>query len=549
MSKRMTETAKLVFEQLTSRTFYVIDTEYTAATDVFGGNRLISIAIVPVVAGRRAPASQEFYREMNPRTAISAESTRIHGFTDKSVARKREFAFHAADILSALGDTEAVLVSHTNVDVHVLRGELLRLDDRRSQGDAVATKGLDDLPELSLLDTSTLPRRLKLPGIGNSGVVSLAKLCELTGISNTKAHNALTDARATADALIRLLEHAANTGTFWDIDELLQAHRGGSTLDPRGPAHITTERSIDPELPPAHIAKHSAPLLEKATESEVKEWLELAKECATLRCQWLIDETSAAGNLNADKLIDPLMEQLTQLTEPGQAGTLLGAVQELVDHEPRDGKPGMAYTRAARWWGQVREYIENSTACATTLEEQCPSCRAHEPCPRDVIHQAVARAAFLGKPGGLSGPKAAVALKGGKGVDRWPKESHRLRGYASWLAIANQEERGKDSKAASLLTRAMQTDLHLFEPRLTLLACDVIGTSKGAQAAVDLAERVLANRTSDPGFDDLAAWVNWIRQTETASVRKAARKPTQFSRLARPEGRTNPNPYAIEPGP
>ena len=546
MSDRMSETATLIYEQLTSRTFYVIDTEYTAASDAFGGNRIISIAVVPIINGRRAPATAELYRVMNPGVSISAASSRIHGFTDDAVHNKRDFAFHADAILEALTDPDGVIVSHTNVDLHALRNELARLDDRRANGDPAATRGLASLPELPVIDTSILPRQVKLPGIKNAGIVSLARLCELTGVPNKSAHNARSDARATADAFIKLLEHAAKSASIWDIDGLLAAHHAGSTLDLRGPAHIGTEKPQDLTLPVEHITKHTAPLTDAADRQQIKDWVTRSIECATLRCQWLRDEVRAAGNLNADKLIDPLMEQLDALTEPGQASTLLGAIHDLIDPVERDGKPGMAASRALLWWNARHQDLASTPACETQLDQRCPACRVGEPCPRDIMHQPVARVAVFGRSGGLTAAVVKAFFKSEGNLRRWSDATAPVKAHAAWLIINNDFEREQMSSYSIHLARAMELDLHRIEPRLTLLACELIAASDGTEPALALAEDVLTRRTSDPGFSELAQWVTWIEHAQTASTRKAAKKLTTFHRLARPEGRTNHNPYDIK---
>jgi DNA polymerase III epsilon subunit-like protein len=136
-----------LFELLTQRTLYVVDTEYTGGRD---SNRLISIAVVPIVGGRRAPATEELYVEMNPTAPISAGASAVNGFTDQMVARKRRFGHYAPAIIAAFADPEGVFVQHTSADIRVLLGELELL------GPAAGS-----LPSMPLIDTSVLPRLLR----------------------------------------------------------------------------------------------------------------------------------------------------------------------------------------------------------------------------------------------------------------------------------------------------------------------------------------------------------------------------------------------------
>ncbi|MGZ4609959.1 MAG: 3'-5' exonuclease, partial [Actinomycetes bacterium] len=251
-----------LFQRLTARTFLVLDTEYTRDPDG-DGDRIISVAVTPVVRGKRV-RDGELYREMNPGVAIDPRSTAVHGFTDADVARKRGFRHQAPAVLAALDVPDAVLVCHTGSDIRVLRRELERLDEAKNAGATSVTVGLADLPLLPIIDTSTLPRLLRYPGLGNRNVVSLATLCQLVHATNTDAHHARADARATADALVKLLLHAAGTFAYDDLDTLLADHARGTTHDPKLPGYIRS-RPQAPVIPADHLGRHDAPLTHAAT--------------------------------------------------------------------------------------------------------------------------------------------------------------------------------------------------------------------------------------------------------------------------------------------
>lgn len=343
MKTKLTGAQHEMFEHLTSRTFYVVDTEYTSGPDK-DGNHLISIAVVPVVAGRRN-TKDDFYKEMNPGVPIDPRATAKNRFTDTFVKGKKSFGFYAKPIIDALTDPDAVFVAHTNCDILVLRAELTRLDQARTREDVKSWPALAGLPELPIIDTSTLPRLVALEGLGHRGSISLERLCELTSARNRKPHHALSDARATADALLELLAHVAKKASFYDLSELLRAHDRGTTASPRGPAHIRSRREYDPALPPSHVARHVNPLDHTGTREELLAWTDLAAECVELRCQWLRDEVRAAATDNGPSLLDPLVKLLPNASQPGQVGTLLGAVYQLIAPQDPGVEPAFAATR------------------------------------------------------------------------------------------------------------------------------------------------------------------------------------------------------------
>jgi hypothetical protein len=60
----------------------------------------------------------------------------------------------------------AVFVSHNPIDAHVLRAELVRLDERTAAGEPGITVGRSDLPALPVLDTQRLAYESGYPGVG-----------------------------------------------------------------------------------------------------------------------------------------------------------------------------------------------------------------------------------------------------------------------------------------------------------------------------------------------------------------------------------------------
>lgn len=158
-----------------------------------------------------------------------------------------------------------MFVAHTGADLRCLRGELTRLSD------SGGSLGVSDLPVLPIIDTSTPPRLVTFPGVGQRGAVSMATLCTLTGAVNRSAHHAHHDARATADALPALLRHTASTGRFTTIDALLAAHGQGTTDNPSNPGYIRDRGPLSPVLPDDHMILHGAALSDTATSADPAE--------------------------------------------------------------------------------------------------------------------------------------------------------------------------------------------------------------------------------------------------------------------------------------
>lgn len=534
-----------VFERLTARPFLVLDTEYCADPDGDAG-RLVSLAITRVVRGKRV-RDRELYAVMNPGVPIDPDTQAVHGFSNADVVRKRKFGHYAPAIVAALAEPGAVLVCHTGADVRVLRRELERLDDAAAeQGLPTAPVGVADLPELPIVDTSTLPRLLRHPGTGNRAVVSLATLCAATGVRNTQAHHARADARATADALIKLLLHAAATLSHDSIEMLLADHDRGTTHQPRLPLFIRSRRTA-PTLPAGHLARHTAPLTHAGTLTERQAWVGLAAECVGLRCPHLRTEAALAAAENGAALLERLVALLPTATEPGQAGTLLGAVAELIDAgapwgDPPAAQPTLLHTRAMTWWAKVRDQVEASAPCSSA--GRCPDCWDGAGCPRDTLYQPVTRVATLGAEGALTREAVKHRLFGNqpaRRINTWPHYHPREAAYMVWLVAAWSREHDRDD--SRYLDAATARGVATAEPRLALLLCERMSETQGYAAAKALAEQALSQTTTDPAYDELRLWTIWHEQAAEHRSRARTLRAITHPRLARPEGRINHNPY------
>lgn len=548
MTTALSSVGRELYDQLTTRTFYVVDTEFSTHDRE---HHLISIAVVPVIGGRRTRVGEEFYREMNPGVPIDSFSSSIHGFTDADVAGKRGFDFYARVILNRLDEPDAVFVCHNTIDAHVLRRELERLDER-TEGGATPAVGLADLPNLPIIDTQRLASAVGYPGISRTARLSLNRLCDLTGVDRSKtAHHARSDARATADALIELLRHAAEKAVFWTFEDLLTASTGGTLNDPSGPSHIRPRKLPRLPLPADHVARHIDPLSDpvEAGSAEAERWLDLAAECATLRCPYLRDEAAVAAPANAAVLLRPLMDDLPHMTEPGQAGTLLGAVYELLTAPDTPGtRPVLKMAGTLKWWAAARAAIAASTPCERSGTDSsrltCPACHDGEPCPRDVLFIPLAERVTLASRGVLDDDRVRDLLMPGvkRPLNTWRKHHGDVLAYALWRVARYLLAEGRDEQAYSAVDKGIAMKLHLREPRFAELACERLVENGDPDAALAAAQTVLADRNTDTAYNDLAEWVAFTRNALYAQT-PTPRKPITHPRLARPQGHANPRLY------
>ncbi len=537
MTGPLSDAGLVIYEELTTRTFLVVDVEFT--TDDEGEHHLISIAIVPVVGGQRARASSGLYFVMNPGVPIDEATAAVHRFRDADVAGKHGFDHFAPVIAERLREEGAVMVCHTTIDAHVLLEEFDRLGAR---------DGGAGLPLMPVLDTQRLVAAAGYPDVTKGSYISLDRLCDVARVARPKrAHDAREDARASANALIAILRHVATQRVFWSLDGLLEEASGGTTLEPRGPSHLRTRRFLRSALPPEHIARHLQPLLEPvAGGSEAAErWLDTAAECAQLRCPYLRDEARVAASANGAVLLRPLMDDLPHLGEPGQAGTLLGAVRELlVGSDPT--RPTLPAARALRWWKPAWAAIAKSTPCdRSDADTSCPSCQEGAPCPRDVVFLALAEIVTLGGRGVMDNGRVRDLLFSSKSsyLNLWRTSHPDVLGYALWRVARFQFGAEHDEAAFMAVDLGISLGVHRIDPRLVELACERLVGNGDPDEAFRVAAVVLAQRTTDPAYADLDEWVMFTQNALYAQQAKP-RKAITHPRRAWPDGHVNPRQYS-----
>jgi len=128
-------------------------------------------------------------------------------------------------------------------------------------------------------------------------------------------------------------------------------------------------------------------------------------------------------------------------------------------------------------WAKVRPQIRASAPCATETIEACPSCRAGEPCPRDVLYIPVATIAILGAVGEMSRDRVEDHLLGkrpNRKINDWMTHPDVL-AYMLWFIVDWAQRQGSAS-VGKYLAEGISRDFHLIEPRLALLACQMLVT-------------------------------------------------------------------------
>jgi hypothetical protein len=297
---------------------------------------------------------------------------------------------------------------------------------------------------------------------------------------------------------------------------------------------------------PEHVARHIYPLTDAVAEGspEAERWLNLAAECAELRCPYLRDEARAAAKANGAMLLRQLTAQLPHLNEPGQAGTLLGGVLELLTSSD-PAAPALPYERALRWWATTRPAIAKSIRCdGTSPDTACPSCLAGKPCPRDMIFVTVAEAVTVA--GGAMDNKRVRAMLGPKqksSLNTWRKSHPDVLAYALWRIAMYHLDEGHDEAAFTVVDQGIALKLHLLEPRFSQLACERLVELGDADEGFEAAQAILEHRTSDPAYDDLADSVLFT-QSALYELEPRPEKLITHPRRARPVGHTNPRLYS-----
>ncbi|HTU36574.1 MAG TPA: 3'-5' exonuclease [Acidimicrobiales bacterium] len=501
------------FERLVEQaTFVVVDTETTCPDRT---HRLISLAAVVVRRGERKGVWATL---VNPGVHVTPWGD--HRLTDEDVAGAPAFDSVVADLEALLAGDNVVFVAHNaKFDLGVLRTEYEPLG-----------RELFDVP---VLCTMRLPATVGHPVSARS----LDALLESFGLSNPNRHDAASDATCTADALIELLEVAAEHGHD-DLTELLQAAGQGTSSTYKPTQARPTRRAAEPSVIDEHARTHTLVLGQHPTRAELQRWVASALSCAELRCDMLADK-AAAARAHAPALHKALSGRLGDLAEPGQGATLLGALNELTTAALKE--------RDVRtWWGRHGAAIRAMPRCGDD-EEICPDCRAGLICALDSVHHSLAVVA-CGARGSVVPQKLRRGVhtttpKKSSGIERFcAADMPEIAGYMAWLVAETYQAESKGSQALSVVDHAVAAGV--VEPRITLAYARQLALRDDAAGVEEAIDNALERRNSDPAWDELLAWQHrW-----SASVLERMPRPARDGvspLIARPVGRVQPKRFRV----
>lgn len=521
-------TAEAAFDLLCSRhTFVVLDVETCPAPD---GDHIISIAAATCRLGK---VRSIWSTNVDPGVPIT--NSWVHGMTDTDVVGAPTMAEVLEPLDKLLAGQDTVLVCHNaKFDVGRLHLEVSRLS------------GAEALRDVPVIDTMRLPDAAGL--VMPSRTRSLAAVCGVLGVANQAAHTAVGDATATADCLHGTLRTAAANGL---VDLMaLHADAGGlttSTITASG-ADATIVRRRAAELPTTHLATHTSVLSNRASARQLDVWAAGALECAQLRCHLLADKAGLATH-HAIGLHERLSDQLLANAgtfEPGQGGTLVAALNVLATDALRT-RPG-AQT-ATRWWRKHGSSIGQLAPCGPEAGE-CPDCAAGWPCPIDIAHQPVATTMLFGTTDKLSVErrKKISGADESSFVVKWSRLGlHTMAGYAAWLAVESWLAEGHPGRATGVVDQALQ--YRAFDPRVLRLYAERLTLQNRHDDAAKFVKEHLQNRTTDPGWQELADWWDRYLARRTAKPARATAPSTTSSRARRPADRVRPRRFTTQPSP
>ena len=152
----------------------ILDTE-TTGLSVKDGHRILEIACVETE--NLIPTKRVFYKLINPEKEISADASRIHGYTYEILKNKEKFADIAKEFKDFIADKK-LIIHNAPFDISFINSELTRLNLEKIN----IKKNVIDSLEIA---------RSKFPGSSNS----LDNLCKKFNIDLSKRtkHNALLD--------------------------------------------------------------------------------------------------------------------------------------------------------------------------------------------------------------------------------------------------------------------------------------------------------------------------------------------------------------------
>lgn len=474
----------------------VIDLE-TCAPPGGGSHRVVEVAAVTC---RRGATGGTWSTPVSPECPIDPVTRNIHGITDDLVADEPTFDAIAPELVALLAgraDERVVLVAqNVRSDVSVLRADFTRVGST--------------LPDVDVLDTmGRLARHVDVRPADRS----LAALADTLGVANPRPHRAPADAQTCAEAVLALLDRAAQHGID-DFDQLLaDVSRGATTATIRAAKRAGTGTEPTPQrvIDPDHVASHADVLGARVRDRGLAVWGDQVAECCQLRCPAVVERVEQAGPAPHRLLpvLEGVLDRLAVAEDGPGVATLLPALLPLLEHlTPHKGRHGMREAVLA-WTNTYAARLDALDRCSP--DDRCPSCEARQPCPLDTWREPLAplavgdpdkRARSFLRPNGSQAGTGAYNTWLERGQDQ------QLADAALALVVEHWRATDQDSWADTVSQHGWDAGCRhpdLAEAVATLRAAP--GTAADLKAAIAIIDTALATAdgSTAPGWTRLEA--------------------------------------------
>ena len=164
----------------------ILDTETTGLSNS-EKHRIVEIGCIEL--SNQIPTNKVFHEYINPQRPVSEEAYKIHGYSDKFLSDKKNFAEISENFLNFIKDKK-LIIHNAPFDLSFLNYEM-RLIKKK------------EIDKKNIIDTLEIARA-KYPGSQNS----LDALCKRLNIDNSKRkkHNALIDCHLLKEIYVNLVD-------------------------------------------------------------------------------------------------------------------------------------------------------------------------------------------------------------------------------------------------------------------------------------------------------------------------------------------------------
>ena len=164
----------------------ILDTETTGLSHA-EKHRIVEIGCVEL--NNQIATNNIFHAYINPQRAVSEEAYKIHGYSDKFLSDKKNFAEIAEDFLDFINGKK-LIIHNAPFDLSFLNYEMKLIKKK-------------EIDKKNIIDTLEIART-KYPGSQNS----LDALCKRFNIDNSrrKKHTALVDCNLLKEVYVNLIE-------------------------------------------------------------------------------------------------------------------------------------------------------------------------------------------------------------------------------------------------------------------------------------------------------------------------------------------------------